>query len=156
MSYTFTSLSSSKPIYTAVYQETGREFFAKGGMSNNEIELQKVASSLGIAPKIHGFEKHNNMNLVLMDLVKGMSIADFYGEDSKKIPPYVWSEIHRILKLLWCNGIEYIDITPYNFIIDPESGEICIIDFGHARYVKMNPVLQNILKGDYAWNQEFA
>lgn len=95
-----------------------------------------------------------------MDTVSGLCLADQYSDDPAKIPKRVWQEIHRILSILFeCEGIEYIDITSYNFMEDTE-GKIWIIDFGHAYYTgqekKMNWFLKEFLDREYGWNPDFA
>ena len=131
--------------------------FTKIISSPLEAELQEIASTYGFAPKIHRIDG----NVVQMDTVSGLCLADNYSDDPKKIPKRVWQEIHRILSILFeREGIEYIDITSYNFMEDTE-GKIWIIDFGHAYYTgqgekKVNWFLKEFLDGDFGWNPDFA
>lgn len=128
--------------------------FTKIISSPLEAELQEIASTYGFAPKIHRIDG----NVVQMDTVGGLCLADQYSDDPKKIPKRVWQEIHRILSILFeREGIEYIDITSYNFIEDTE-GKIWIIDFGHAYYTKgeVNWFLKEFLDGEFGWNPDFA
>ena len=145
--YTFLPLSQTKPIYSV---KDHPEFFAKH-MSNEERVLQELAAKLGIAPQIHG----SVGDIVLMDRIEGMSLADFYGEDAAAIPAFVWEQIRAILQTLWNHGIAYVDITPYNFLLDTKE-RVWIIDFGHARRVSMPPFLQSVLDGACLWNPDFA
>jgi len=125
-----------------------------------EAELQDIAASYGFAPKIHSIIN----NVVTMDSVDGMCLADLYTDDPFKLPDRVWSEVERILAILFeREGIEYIDITSYNFMEDKE-GKIWIIDFGDAYYTPKekgepasNWFLRHILAGDFgkAWNPDF-
>ena len=128
--------------------------FTKVISSPLEAELQEIASTYGFAPKIHRIDG----NVVQMDAVGGLCLADQYSDDPKKIPKRIWQEIHRILSILFeREGIEYIDITSYNFIEDTE-GKIWIIDFGHAYYTKgeVNWFLKEFLDGEFGWNPDFA
>lgn len=55
-------------------------------------------------------------------------------------------------------GIEYIDITPYNFL--ENEGELYMIDFGDARYIPTNIEMDWFLKefledGVNSWNPDF-
>ena len=54
-------------------------------------------------------------------------------------------------------GIEYIDITGYNFI--EKDKKIYIIDFGDAQYSKkwkkINWFLEEFLNGHHGWNPDF-
>jgi tRNA A-37 threonylcarbamoyl transferase component Bud32 len=54
-------------------------------------------------------------------------------------------------------GIEYLDVTPYNFI--EKDGTVYIIDFGHARNVSdyLDDYLDDIFANwKLKWNPEFA
>jgi serine/threonine-protein kinase RIO1 len=93
-----------------------------------------------------------------MDRLDAPCLADVYGDDPKQIPKRIWQEIHNILIILYeREGIEYIDITSYNFI--EYKNKIYIIDFGDALYTKeghINWFLKEFLQGDYGWNPDFA
>ena len=119
-----------------------------------EIELQDIAASYGFAPKIH----HVDGNVVQMDSIAGLCLADQYTDNPTKIPKKIWSEIHRIVSILFeREGIEYVDITGYNFIED-NDGKIWILDFGDAYYTngKVNWFLKEFLDEPYGWNPDFA
>jgi len=133
--------------------------FTKVVDSPLEIELQDIAATYGFAPRIH----HADGNVVQMDRIKGLCLADVYTDDPKNVPDWIWKEIHRILAVLFeCEGIEYIDITSYNFVLEIESNKLWIIDFGHAYYTKStdgkaeNWFLRNVLEGEKSWNVDFA
>lgn len=126
-----------------------------------EIELQDIAASYGFAPKIHSISD----NVVTMEAVKGMCLADLYTDDPAKVPDRIWHEVERILAILFeREGIEYVDITSYNFMED-DDGKVWIIDFGDAYYTTKekgapaaNWFLRSVLNGESgkAWNPDFA
>ncbi len=154
MPYTFLPLSTSKRIYSVKEDDT---LFAKGGMTRQEMALQKTAAALGFAPNICGTHIHEGRKIVLMDRIQGSSLADFYGEDPRKTPSHVWTSIRMILQTLWNHGIEYTDITPYNFLLEVGTERVWIVDFGHARRKRMDPFLRNFLEGECdMWNTEFG
>lgn len=142
--------------------------FSKGPMFSKvvkdslEIELQDIASKHGFAPRIHRIDG----NVVQMDEIKGSCLADIYTDDPKKVPDWIWAEIHRILAVLFeCEGIEYVDITSYNFMVEEETQKVWIIDFGDAYYSKVgqtddkkaiNWFLREVLDGEKSWNPDFA
>jgi predicted Ser/Thr protein kinase len=127
-----------------------------------EIELQDIAAGYGFAPRIHRIDG----NVVQMDEIKGHCLADIYTDDPAKVPDFVWAEIHRILAVLFeCEGIEYVDITSYNFMLETDTQKVWIIDFGHAYYSTtpqtdnkkpINWFLQEVLDGEKSWNPDFA
>ena len=136
--------------------------FTKIAKDSLEIELQDIASKHGFAPCI---DRVDGL-LMQMEEIKGSCLADIYTDDPKKVPDWIWAEIHRILSVLFeCDGIEYIDITAYNFILEEGSDKIWIIDFGDAYYSKVgqtddkkpvNWFLREVLDGEKSWNPDFA
>ena len=126
-----------------------------------ETELQEIAATYGFAPKIQKIDGY----VVQMDTVEGMCLADLYTDDPSKISNAAWFQIESILETLFeCEGIEYVDITSYNFMED-KDGKIWIIDFGHAYYTRKkkgepatNWFLRSVLSGESgkAWNPDFA
>jgi RIO-like serine/threonine protein kinase len=132
--------------------------FKKVVSSELEIELQKVSAGYGWTPNVVYVDGLN----VVMESVNGLSLYDKYGDSPSDIPEWIWTEIFRILTVLYeCEGIEYVDITSYNFM--EAEGKIWIIDFGHAYYTKKkggekpdNWFLQGVLDGEKRWNPDFA
>jgi predicted Ser/Thr protein kinase len=124
-----------------------------------EIELQDIAAGYGFAPRIHRVDG----NVVQMDEIKGSCLADIYTDDPAKVPDWIWEEIHRILAVLFeREGIEYVDITSYNFMLENDTQKVWIIDFGHAYYTTTqdkkatNWFLREVLDGEKSWNPDFA
>ena len=125
-----------------------------------EIELQDIAAIYEFAPRIHRVDG----NVVQMDEIKGSCLADIYTDDPTKVPDWIWAEIYRILLILYeREGIEYVDITSYNFMLETETQKVWIIDFGHAYYTSrekgekpQNWFLQEVLDGEKSWNPDFA
>jgi tRNA A-37 threonylcarbamoyl transferase component Bud32 len=119
----------------------------------NEAELQTVAASYGFAPQVYKTTEDE----IHMEDLQEMCIADKYGEDPKDIPPRIWVSVRTIIHTLYHKeGIEYIDITPYNFI--EKDDKVYIIDFGHASYKskRMNWFVKQFLEeGTNEWNPDF-
>lgn len=98
----------------------------------NEINIQKIASTYGFTPKILGFTKTDTVYQIQMEKITSDCLANNYGENPSDIPDYFWNQMRAIINILyWREQIEYIDITPYNFI--EHNDKIYLIDFGHAR-----------------------
>lgn len=96
-----------------------------------EIKLQKISSSYGFTPKIISTWINDGVYYIEMEKIDTMCLADKYGETPEDIPKKYWYQIKLIINLLFYReGIEYIDITPYNFI--EKNDKIYLIDFGHA------------------------
>lgn len=118
-----------------------------------EVELQERASKIGVSPKILDT---NFKTYIRMENLDEMCIADMYGEDFDKIPKDIIDEIYNILMRLYLEcDIEYIDVTPYNFI--KKDDKLWIIDFGDARLVETNWFIKEVMinKKLVRWNPDF-
>lgn len=105
----------------------------------NEIYMQQIASSYGFTPKIIKTWKDNNKYYIEMENINAPSIAKKYGDKLSNVPEQFIEPMRDILRTLYeCEGIEYIDITGYNFI--EKNNKIYLIDFGHAKWTT-NPIL---------------
>lgn len=118
-----------------------------------EVELQTIASKYGFAPVVRNTEIVNGKMIITMDHLGEENLDDTYGDE---IPEEVWDEIRRIVRVLYEEeGIEYVDITPYNFI--EKDGKIYVIDFGDAKYTDGEPnwFLIEFLDGENSWNPDY-
>jgi tRNA A-37 threonylcarbamoyl transferase component Bud32 len=91
-----------------------------------------------------------------MEDLEADCLANVYGENPDDIPMWIWDEIRMMVKtLLDEEGIEYLDITPYNFI--EKDKRIYMIDFGDAKYVdgETNWFLQEFIDGENYWNPDY-
>jgi tRNA A-37 threonylcarbamoyl transferase component Bud32 len=121
-----------------------------------EVELQRISSKYGFSPKIHKLEFVDDECLIYMDEV-GKCLADIYGDTPDNIPDNIWSDIREMIRTLYEEeGIEYVDITSYNFT--EKDGKIYIIDFGDAQYAlkdTINWFLREFLDGENSWNPDY-
>jgi tRNA A-37 threonylcarbamoyl transferase component Bud32 len=124
-----------------------------------EVALQRIGAEYGVSPEILGTDDET---YITMEDVGQMNIADMYGEKIEDIPETLKRDIWNILWTLYsCANIEYIDVTPYNFI--EKDGRVWVIDYGHAKKTtrgKIDPWLLNVLCDPTMtlseWNAEFA
>ena len=122
----------------------------------NEIELQRIASSYGFSPRILETEILDEECLITMENFGDRTLANIYGTEATDIPLEVWNAIRSILTILYeVEGIEYPDITPYNFMEVDEK--IYIIDFGDAKYRFGEPnwFLAEFMDGENSWNPDY-
>lgn len=142
-----------------------------------EIELQRVAAAHGFCPVIHCVEHGAEECSVTMDYC-GESLAAIYGEAASDVPEELFQQVHDIVATLFeVEGIEYIDITAYNFTVmdiarsgEASTGRVNVIDFGDAYYTRprerdssspprpVNHFLAQFLQeyGARRWNDDFA
>lgn len=133
--------------------------FTKDNVSIKEYKIHKYVYNQKIVklPKPISYDKEQK--IFVMQKIQNMCIADFYGENPKNIPEYIFEQIRTIIKTLFENNIMYPDITGYNFI---ELGShVYIVDFGHA-YFEHNIEEKNkekfivkFIDGLNEWNPDF-
>ena len=139
------------------------EVYVKSDVGMHEYIMHKHIYELNILniPRIISYDYHNK--ILTMEKVPNLNISDFYGEEINQVPSDVILKIREIIKRLLDNGIEYPDITGYNFI-EGYGGipEIWIIDFEHANFTdcsnkKINnyEFIINFINGLNSWNPEF-
>jgi tRNA A-37 threonylcarbamoyl transferase component Bud32 len=124
--------------------------------SDNEAELQSIAARYGFSPKVISISKVDDACFIVMEDLQAECLADVYGEDPDNIPKWIWNEIRIMVKtLLDEEGIEYPDITPYNFI--EKDNRVYMIDFGDAKYVEgeNNWFVQEFIDGENYWNPDY-
>lgn len=114
-----------------------------------EIELQKyVSENYDFCPKILSVEHFEDKTNITMEKLQGLSLAEKYSDNPSDIPSFVWTQIHYIISSLFYNeGIEYIDISSYNFMIVKDK--VYIIDFGHAYWCNENKQIKNWFLKDF-------
>jgi tRNA A-37 threonylcarbamoyl transferase component Bud32 len=124
--------------------------------SDLEVELQTIAHRYDFAPQIFKTEVVGERVRIHMEDVEEEPLAHEYGDDPANIPDWIWKEIRRMVNILYEEeGIEYVDITPYNFI--NKNGRIYMIDFGDAKYTDGEPnwFLLEFLDGENSWNPDY-
>ena len=122
----------------------------------NEIELQSIAAKYGFAPKIIRTSKQDDICLIFMENLDTECLADVYGEDPEEIPEWIWDQIRIMVRtLIEEEGIEYPDITPYNFI--EKDNKIYMVDFGDAKYINddISWFVQEFIDGENSWNPDY-
>jgi len=133
-----------------------------GSQTDLEVELQTIASKYGFAPKVYEIFHTNTETIICMERINAPCLADVYGENPQEIPHKLWKQIETIVTTLYEEeGIEYVDLTPYNFIELPNE-KLYIIDFGDAYYTDKNMpkhpnnwFLREFLDGEMTWNPDF-
>jgi RIO-like serine/threonine protein kinase len=121
-----------------------------------EARLQTIAHEFVSTPRILDCQPTS----ITMERVDGMTVADMYGADIRRVPHALKREMYEMIHTLYKKaGIQYIDVTGYNFVIDENTGQLWIIDFGHAReqLVPLNPYLERLFKMERLtrWNSIF-
>lgn len=137
---------------------SGRMFVKNvwAGDSELEIELQNIAAKYGFCPRILKTEKRRNRVRIYMEHIEEEPLANSYGDHPDDTPEWIWDEIRNMVRTLYEEeGIEYLDITPYNFI--EKDDRIYMIDFGDAKYTNGTPdwFLTEFLDGENSWNPDY-
>lgn len=107
-------------------------------------------------PKITSYDRENK--ILTLEKINGDNLSDIYGEDIRCVPHNIIDIIRNFLRFLCEQGIDYIDITGYNFMLDDHEN-IWIIDFEHAKIRTENNApdefLTTFINGELSWNPEF-
>lgn len=100
-----------------------------------EMKLQDLSSIMGFSPNVISKTLVSDDTWELkMNTVHGKTLYEIYGDDASKVPDNIWEEIRHIINTLYKEkNIIYVDITPFNFMMD-DYEDIYVIDFGDAYY----------------------
>ena len=139
------------------------KIYEKKNVDQKEYFIHKMAYDNNIpTPKPISIDNDGTMK---MDLVNGMSVADWYGDTSEGLKRIkdegIMEEIRKIISSLKDLGIIYPDITGYNFIIDiDDDKKVYVIDFGDAFLIKKITrnidFVDNFISGkSLIWNPDF-
>ena len=128
--------------------------YTKYGVKQHEYDVHKYVYNLKLekvnVPKIISYDKEKE--IMVMHKINAMNLSDMFGEKSSDIDEYYFDEIRTIIQTLSDNGIEYPDITGYNFI--EHANKIWIIDFEHAHI--RDTFVDKFIQGRNKWNPRFA
>ena len=128
--------------------------YTKYGVKQHEYDVHKYVYNLKLEkvniPKIISYDKEKE--IMVMHKIDAMNLSDMFGEKSSDIDEYYFDEIRTIIQTLSDNGIEYPDITGYNFI--EHANKIWIIDFEHAHI--RDTFVDKFIQGRNKWNPRFA
>ncbi len=135
--------------------------YVKKDVSLHEYAMYKYVYSLDIVniPKIISYDLHNK--ILTMEKIPEDCISNNNGEKDEDTDEEIYNKIRKIIKRLYDNGIEYPDITGYNFI--KHNNNMWIIDFEHARFCDTGKNKEDIhtvfikkfINGYNGWNPEF-
>ncbi len=137
---------------------TSNYYFIKNDVSNHEFNVHQMISNMDIVnvPQIYDYDK--DTKTLKMRRIPNMCVADMYGENFDDIPEDVTEKIRDIIGTLYLKGVEYPDITGYNFI--EYQDKVWIIDFEHAsfnsKYNTYDPFIKQFIQGHNGWNPRFA
>ena len=128
--------------------------YTKYGVKQHEYDVHKYVYNLKLekvnVPKIISYDKEKE--IMVMHKINALNLSDMFGENASDIDEYYFDEIRTIIKTLSDNGIEYPDITGYNFI--EHANKIWIIDFEHAHI--RDTFVDKFIQGRNKWNPRFA
>jgi serine/threonine protein kinase len=141
-------------------KKSGREFIEKESIHNDNenmkyqynilkhLQKKKICSRFFICP-VKTYEK-NGKTFILFDYLKNFHVLQdvrFHGLiKSQKDKIDISKNLIRAVRLLHRNKLVHTDIQPLNIMINPDTKEVRIIDFGTAildtgkkKYLKTRP-----------------
>lgn len=135
-------------------------YYVKHNVEHTEYFMQKYVHQLNIVnvPEIIRYDERNK--IMVMRKVGNNNLSHNYGENATDIPDELFDTVVKIVRTLVLHGIEYPDLTGYNFVEDANTyGKIWIIDFEHAKLAISKDITNihiiNICNGKQIWNPEF-
>ena len=141
----------NKVNYTKMFRKNFTNTLSKD--IRREVCLQKISANLGLSPKVL---RTDNKTFIEMERIDDMALAYKYGYDIEDLPNDIRKQVYDLVYTLYQHGIQYIDITPYNFI--EKDGKVWIIDFGHAsKRKRLCEYLKALFNEGYVheWNFHF-
>ena len=146
-----------KPMTEEEFENT--MCFKKINVEENEYKMHQIIYNLDIinVPKIYKYDKETKT--MIMEKIHNMNISDQYGEDAANVPKKVFKIMQEIIKKLYYSGIEYPDITGYNFIF--HKNKMYLIDFEHSNFFtnetmhQIDPFVIKFIKGACEWNPKY-
>ena len=135
-------------------------YYVKHNVDHREYFMQKYVHQLNIVnvPEIIEYDEANK-TMVMMKVGKN-NLSHNYGENATDVPDELFDKVVKIVRTLVLHGIEYPDLTGYNFVQDKNTyDKIWIIDFEHAALVPLKEITNihiiNICNGKKIWNPDF-
>ncbi|MCP4372409.1 MAG: protein kinase, partial [Deltaproteobacteria bacterium] len=97
----------------------------------NEYEIIKNLNIQGVA-HAYGLKKHDNNFVFILEYIKGESLKNFLKSNTIEIKEFllIAANITTILGDIHKENVIHKGINPGNIILDPETFEAKIIDFG--------------------------
>jgi tRNA A-37 threonylcarbamoyl transferase component Bud32 len=135
-------------------------YYVKHNVDQSEFFMQKYVYQLNIVnvPEIIEYDEANK--IMVMRKVGKNNLSHNYGENATDVPDELFDEVVKIVRTLVEHGIDYPDLTGYNFVEDTDTyGKIWIIDFEHAKLATSKEItniqITNICNGKQIWNPDF-
>jgi tRNA A-37 threonylcarbamoyl transferase component Bud32 len=120
-----------------------------------EFKITEKAADLGVAPKVHYwcFEETDEgpVGYIVMDNIEGDTLETILKSNkfNKNTRNKIMDEIHKLLDILYDNGIKFIDRNPGNFMFgstqNNKDKRVWIIDYGIVE-IKSNSINKKLRK----------
>ena len=140
------------------YLANPNTYYVKQHVNHREWFMQKYVHKLNIVNVPEIIEYNDESKVMVMYKMGNHNLSDHYGDKATDVPKELFDQVIKIVRNLILHGIEYPDLTGYNFIEDCD-GKVGIIDFEHSSMMtssKVNNIhIQNICNGYKVWNPEF-
>ena len=140
------------------YLANPNTYYVKQNVNHREWFMHKYVHKLNIVNVPEIVEYNDESKVMVMYKIGNHNLSDHYGDKATDVPKELFDQVIKIVRNLVLHGIEYPDLTGYNFIED-ENGIVGIIDFEHSSLMTSSQVnnihIQNICNGYKVWNPEF-
>jgi len=115
------------PSSKEISKDNKMEIYTKP-MTEREFLFTLLASNFGIAPRVVGFRRDQGMYMVDIEL---------YPYTLMDVPDWCRykDQVHRLLQQLHDIGILHNDVTEENIVVNPQTGDVRLIDFGLSLWI---------------------
>ena len=144
-------------INNDINNDINNAYYVKKKVSQREFFMQQFVYTLNIVnvPEIINYNE-DTQTMTMLNV--GNNLSNNYGENATDISDEIFDKVAIIVRKLVLNGIEYPDLTGYNFVEDG-AGKIWIIDFEHATFKPPRKItnihIRTICNGTKRWNPYF-
>jgi RIO-like serine/threonine protein kinase len=142
------------------------KIFIKKNVNPREVAVHKYVYDLNIVNTPTVLDYNPKTRIMKMENIPHLSVADFFGSDIDNVPEEIIEMIRYIVKSLYDVGVEFPDISGYNFIYDETLNKMWVIDYGNAVFLediklaeeetfKRDEFVEEFMEGLNSWNPDF-
>lgn len=147
-------------------RKSKKDFFTKKNVNPREVAIQKYIYDLNVVntPKVVAYNPKTRV--IKMENIPNLSVADYFGSKIEDVPEEIIEMIRKAVSIIYKAGVEFSDITGYNFLYDDKLDSIWVIDYGNARFLEdiksaekgdfeRDDFVEEFLDGLNSWNPAF-
>ena len=143
-----------------------KNVFSKKNVNPREVAIQKYVYDLHVVNTPAVLDYNPKTRVIKMENINSLCVSDYFGSSITDIPEDILEMIRNTVETLYNVGVEFSDITGYNFIYDEIKDMIWVIDYGNARFLEdlasaenddfeRDEFVEEFINGLNSWNPAF-